>query len=241
MGAFLVWTTKAGENKSLRFDVVLEESQMLTMVSTDSPVEDGPDVTDHIREELDRCSLTVFVTNHPIEDVNGRGGRMASIKLDVPKWTPPLEATPGSVFNAVGGAIKNTIGSLLGGAAPEHSANVFQFPAEFDAPAETIAALDEIRTAKQLVDVVIPSRYYSGMLLEKVTPSRDGSTGDAIKIGLEFKQIKTVQVSIVAAPIPTEIRGAVMKKKGAQGPKDSKTPARDKAFLKGLYDEYKRK
>ncbi len=91
MGAFLVWTTPNGESKSLLFDVVTEEGQTLSASSTDHPVEDGPDITDHIQKEVDRVSLTVFVTNTPIVDIHGRGGVVAPLKLD----PPPNE------FNAV--------------------------------------------------------------------------------------------------------------------------------------------
>jgi hypothetical protein len=240
MGAFLVWTSKTGESKSLFFDAVTEESQMLSMSSTDSPVEDGPDITDHVRQEVDRVSLQVFVSNQPIIDKNGRGGRVSKLELNPPKYKPPLQATPGSLYAAAGGAIKSAVGSLVGGGSKQTAAQVLQFPNEFDAVADTIQIFQKLRDTKQLVDVVTRGKYYEGMLAEKVSVSRDASTGDGAKISIDFKQILTVQVSIVAAPVPTEIRGEAMKPKGVQAAKPAKAPEKKKAILKGMIDQLKK-
>lgn len=235
MGAFLTWQPKAGPSKSLFFDSCTEETQTLAATSTDFPVEEGVNISDHVHDERDQCVLEVFVSNQPIYDWNNRGGRVQKLPIKLQQYKAPLEATPGSVFAAVGGAVKSAVSSLLGNQR-EFAAQVMQWPTSFDAVGETLAVLESLKKSKQLVNVVIPSRVYENMLLEQIQVTRDAGTGDGAKLHLEFKQMRIVEAKIVTAPIPTEIRGATTKAKGAQAPKDAKAETTKKSVAKGLID-----
>lgn len=232
MGAFLTWTPGAGPQQSLFFDVVTEETQTLTSTATEHPVEDGANIADHVKRELDQVTLEVFVSNQPIYDLNKRGGKVARIDLKVPTFKAPFAPTPGAVFSAVGDAI----GGLLAGNVATPSPNVLQWDSEFDAVGETQALLEKLRKEVQLVDVVTSVRLYENMFLEKIEVSRNAGTGDGAKISLSFKEIRKVAVSIVNAPIPTEARGATPKPKGSQSPKDAKAQGPKKSIAKALLD-----
>ncbi len=236
MGAYLTWTPKVGPAKSLFFDAVTEEAQDLASTATEHPVEEGANIADHIRDELERCSLEVFVSNQPVYDWNNKGGKVSSVPIKLQKFKPPLAPTPGAVFGAIGSAVKAGVGALLGGNR-EYAAQVLQFKQSFNAVSDTLTVLETLKKSRQLVNVVIPSKTYENMLIEKVHVSRNASTGDGAKFHLEFKQLRMVEAKIVNAPIPTEIRGATMKTKGAQGPKNAKAETQKKSIAKGLLDQ----
>jgi hypothetical protein len=231
MGAFLMWENKAGQPKELHFDVVTSETQEQNVTATEHPVEDGANVADHIRRELDRVSLEVFVSNTPIADVNNRGGKVATVPITIEKYKAPLAPTPGAVFNAVGSAI-----SGLFAGKEEYNAQVFRFPDDFDAVAETLATLEQIRDDASLVTVTTSARDYENMLLESVSLNKTARTGTGATFTLMFREMRKVQVSIVNAPIPTEIRGNIKKPKGIKAPVSAPAvdvPGQKKSMLFG--------
>jgi hypothetical protein len=213
MGAYLKWTNKAGLPKDLHFDVVTNETQEQTVTATEHPVEDSANIADHIRRELDRVTLEVFVSNTPIFDVNNRGAKMSTVPVPLEKYKAPLAPTPGAVFNAVGSAI-----SGLFAGKEEYNAYVMQFPEEFNAVADTLAVFEQLRADASLVEVITSSRDYGNMLLESVTLNKTAQTGSGATFMLSFREMRKVQVSIVNAPTPTEIRGELPKPKGLKAP-----------------------
>lgn len=218
-GCYLTWTTKAGENKFLRFDLVLSETHKLTATATEHPVEKGANVTDHIRSELDAIDLSVFVTNTPIHNENllkvfgDTRGSVQSSSLEVELYEAPLEPTPGSLFNAVGGALS----TLLEGK-KEYNSLTLKFPTEFNSVSETLKILREVKETGQLVNIITPMWDYSNMALLSIDLPRTPGDGDAGKFSLSFKALRIVSTKQVANPIPTEPRGKQAVSKGAKGP-----------------------
>lgn len=62
----LIWQDDSGQTVSLRFDVVTSENHDSTNIITEHPVEEGADISDHVRPELDRVSIEAYVTNKPL-------------------------------------------------------------------------------------------------------------------------------------------------------------------------------
>jgi hypothetical protein len=232
MGAFLSWSPTAGPSKSLFFDVCTEEAQELSSTATEYPVEDGANVSDHVKRELDRVTLEVFVSNTPIYDVNDRGGAVQSKEIKLVKYKAPFALNPGAVFSAVGGAIS----SLFSGNR-EYSANVLQWSTDFDAVSDTLGILEKLKADVQLVDVVLPSKVYENMFLEKIEVSRNAGTGSGARFSLSFREIRKVAVRLVNSPVPTQVRGSIPKPKGLQSPKVPGAPAAKKSVAKGLIDK----
>lgn len=216
MSAFLTWSPKIGPAKSLFFDVVTEIGATFVSTPTDNPVEEGIDVSDHVKHDPVRVTLEVFVSNTPIYDRNNKGGFYGSVPIKLEKYKAPLAPTPGAVFGAIGGAIKDAVGSLLGGH-QEYAANVLQFP-DFDAVADTLQVLEQLRDTSQLLTVYTRARSFDDMHLSKITLHRNAASGTGGTFQLELQQIRQVTVSIVNAPIPTQVRAKPAIAKGAQSP-----------------------
>lgn len=233
--AYLSWTTDAGLSKSLFFDVVTEIGVELSSATTEHPVEDGVNVSDHVKKELDKVNLEVFVSNAPIEDINDRGGRVSTIPIKLQHYKAPLAPTPGAVFNAIGGALKDAVGSLLG-KKEEYGVQVLQWDDSFDAVADTLTILENLKNTAQLVDIFMSARDFSNMFLEKIDLQKNAGTGTGATFHLSFKEIRKVKVRLVNAPVPTETRAQLQKPKGAQGSKDAPAQGPKKSVAKGIVD-----
>ncbi len=214
-GAFFQWTTKAGLNKALYFDCCLSESTELDSDATENPVEEGANVSDHVKKQLNKISLELFVSNSPIEDVNDRGMSLKSVPLKFERYNAPLPLNP---LGAVTSLASAAIGALIGGN-DEVNAQVYKFGTDFDAVAETLTILETLRDTAQLIDLVTPKRLHESMFLEKISMTRDAKSGDGATFKIDVKELRKVKVSLVNAPVPTEVRGNVAKNKGSKGAK----------------------
>lgn len=131
-GAYLSWTDAAGATQTLIFDLVEKEDWDGPSDITQSPVERGPNVTDHIRPGLRTCQLQVFLTNSPIEanqwtDMNFGAGDTVVLparqllvkpwdgKIQAPRWENNILAK--ALAMTAGGAIGGAVGGALGGGA----------------------------------------------------------------------------------------------------------------------------
>lgn len=240
MGAYLYWKTKAGQAKTLWFDVVTDEQHHLKASSTDHPVEEGVDITDHIRPEVARVSLSTFVSNSPLVNkvevaaftgksgklIGAQGGNVNGKELDVPTYDPPLAPTPGSVLNALTSAIAN----LLNGK-KEYKAQVLTFDKEFDNVQDVYDALEECRKTSQLVDVVSSTRTYKNMHIEDLNMTRGPDQGTGATFTLELKEIRVVSTLKVTAPKPAETAGFPRKDNGNKGPNPADDPTKRASYL----------
>lgn len=227
--AWLFWTTPAGQPGTLRFDLVKSISPEFTSTVTKHPVEKGADVTDHVHQELDRVSLSVYVTNTPIIRKEQAGGRkdaeLRAVPLDVPSYTPPLAPTPGALF----GAAKRAVIGLFG-TQPEYVATVLAFDQEFNAPAETETALRALKETVQLVTVTTEDADYENLVLTSVSKTVGAEEGDGAAFELVFEQIRIVSTKIVDAPKPLEKRGAPPVKAAAQKPSTTVSVDKSKTY-----------
>ncbi len=71
------WIGSAGDSSYftalLIFDATIKETFHDTSVVTRQPVEQGVDITDHVRPEPSSISLDALITNSPLQDLNGFG------------------------------------------------------------------------------------------------------------------------------------------------------------------------
>lgn len=234
MGAYLYWTNDVGLSKILWFDVVTEEGQNRSAEATEHPVEEGVDVTDHVRPKVPRITLATFVSNTPISnkvEVAARIGGMQGIgtkrligaqpgdltghELVVPSYDPPLQPTPGSLLNAALGAISSLLTSKK-----QYKAQTLTFPTEFNNVKEVHDELIGLIETSQRVSVATSNRTYANMVIEDCSMSRTADTGTGATIHLEMKEIRVVSALSVTAPKPAPDSNAdARKNKGAQGTK----------------------
>src|SRR5689334_13044349 len=69
MGAYLTF-----DGTDCDFDVVTTETVELTATATEKAVEQGADISDHVRPGLTRITLECVTSNTPISDVNNLYG-----------------------------------------------------------------------------------------------------------------------------------------------------------------------
>jgi len=234
MGAFLKWLpTGSVQFKFMYFDVVTSETHEGSSFISEHPVEKGANVSDHVRDELDKVTLEVFISNAPLGMPNTPGvgdGQQQSMPIDAPTYTAPLAPTPGAVFSAIGGAV-SSLTNLILGKNDKVNANVLVF-GDTNYVAQTLEALRDLKASKQMVNLVTSEHLYDSMILENYTLPRDSSSGTGGAFTLSFKQMRIVESKIVAAPVPTEPRAKVPVARGAKGPED--TDANKSSVLNGL-------
>jgi hypothetical protein len=130
-GAYLSWTDASGATQTLIFDLVEKEDWNGPSDITQSPVENGANITDHIRPGLRTVTLQIFLTNSPIEsnqwtDMDFGAGDTVVLparqllvqpwdgKIQAPRWENNILAK--ALAMTAGGAIGSAVGGALGGA-----------------------------------------------------------------------------------------------------------------------------
>jgi hypothetical protein len=139
--------------------------------------------------------------------------------MKFPKYEPPLEATPGSLFRLAAAGI-GAVADLITGGPPATVAQIFIFDDVFDRITEVQTVLGELKSRGALITAVTHSRYYRDMVINRVSLPRTEAGGAAFQIGL--RQIRHISSATVQAPKPEELRGEAAKKMGAQKPKPVK-------------------
>lgn len=238
---YIVWVQNDGTLRSLLFDCVTSVTTTLTTEVTEHPVELGANVADHIRPSTDTVQIEVFVSNEPLDDsassLNfGLRGRVVPVELKIEPYEAPLEFTPGSAYNAIGGAIKGGISSLFGGGPRKYAAQVFKFDGSKDLVAETFQLLLEAKRKSSLFQVVTRENLFKDMVLTDCAMSRSRETGNGARLTLDFKQVRRVKISVVGAPDPAEPRAAPAVKRGAKDTAPAKNAERRKSLLKAGAD-----
>lgn len=253
MGTYLEF---AGQ--PLYFDAVTNEATKHAAKVTEHPVEDGANVSDHIRDELDTVTLEVFVTNQPIKDVNnlygldlnyielievdGKEGKLAGKQLDIPKYRP-IPITPGAAIQAIGNAVRDllgdaTVAQLYGQTEAKKltaAAPVQNWPTKFNAITDTVAQLVDWKMRGVVGKVITPWKTFPSVVFTEIGTVRNAPTGDAAIVSLSFKEIRLVESKLVTAPVPTEPRGNTEKAKGRQPTSFVREPvAKKKALLRKI-------
>lgn len=238
----------------LHFDAVTNEQTELSAKVTEHPVEEGANVSDHIRDELDKITLEVFVSNAPIKDVNGVygldltavellevEGKEAVLKgkqLDIPKFRP-IPITPGAAIQALSSAVGDllsdaTVAQLYGQTEPkkiEGAALVHSWGTKFNAVTDVVGLLNDWKKKGVVGKVITPWKTFPSMVIDKVATVRNAPTGDAAVVSITFKEIRLVESKLVTAPVPTEPRGNTQKAKGRQPTSFVREPTEPKKSL----------
>jgi len=204
-----------GRLVAIAMDATLRETHTSSAVATEHPVEEGTNISDHVRAELPRVEVEAFVTNTPIrvprsrlqpdsDQLGGATGEFEAVELRVPE--PPVN------FNLAAAA-----GALYGALFPAaRTARVLRFSQPFNRVVSTYDLVSAIVELGTPVLIVTALRSYENMVIENLTTPREAATGDAIAFTFAAKQIRTVASEIVAAPDPIEERGRRRQARGGQ-------------------------
>ena len=207
----------------------------MTSEVTEHPVEQGSNLTDHVRKNARMLTLEMYVTNTPIEDL-GRG-LVQTVTVERPRFEPSLVASPGAAFRLAESTVKGLVNSLLNRAPSgpiEYQALVFNEP--FDRIKEVQEALHALWDQSASMSAVTSLGTYDNMVLEKVDTPRTEPGGAVFTIDL--KQIRTVTTASVKAPKPLEKRGAPATAKGSQSTKPVEEKVKAASILANGLDAF---
>jgi hypothetical protein len=222
--AFLTWgdpvTDPAYAQGQLGFDAVLSEHHDLTAEVTDYAVEQGVAVVDHVRPNPDRITLETFVTNTPVYSVDAQDQQPLTLDLPYPDQAP---AGPGPLGNLFGGGFQAVSSALS--RPTQASASVMLFDGDIDYVQNALLQLQSLKDTATLLTIITPRNTYFNMILERIAMQRDRTTGTSgANFSLEFRQIRIVSSSVVAAPLPTIPRAIPTANKGKKDPTAAPQP-----------------
>ena len=214
----------------LHFDVVLSESVEYVSEVTESPVEKGANVTDHVRTSPVRITIDAFYSSHPIypEDVQGggsRGGSVNGVSLAVPSMPPRIN----SLSSALSAAASEVTSLLGGGSKDPNVASVLTFSKPVDGPREALAILENARRNAELVTVISGTNgFFENCIVERVATRKDSESGCGADITVTLRELFFVAAQEIVEPDPEFTRA---KKKIDRGKQDTKPVETKKTSL----------
>jgi hypothetical protein len=209
----------------LEIDATITEISDITAEATEHPVEEGANVTDHVRPGLLRIQLECVVSNTPTRP-RVEGSSIRSVDLDIPGRT---------IF--AGGAIRNQRSRTEGRAASTIPARVLTFATEFDRPVEVVDQLRDLMHAGTPVDILdLRLGDLEGWLLVGMSP--EVAATDSVRFTLTAQELRTAVTEEVAAPSPRVERGRRQRQRGRQrGSGDGDGQTRRRSAARSIYDQ----
>ena len=216
------------------FDAITNEVPAYESDVTEVPVEEGPEVTDHIQLKNPRLKLQGNVSQTPLTLQQTVAAVVAS----------GVSLATSSQFreNALNSGVQNLAGvagaSLLGNAA---GGDLTQGLAD----ALARAALLDAWQRRARFNVITKRQQFNDMVIQKMSFPRDSNTGDQIVFDLDLKNIKvvsplTVQLDTVSEDVVTSATGNADLGQQSKSAFDATTEAAaDKTFAKSVFDFFR--
>lgn len=240
-----------GSLVTIEFDATPREQHTASAVPTEHPVEKGPNISDHVRPELDKLTVDVHVTNTPTRvpgsNLDGASGSVSPVTLnvdtleqtttqksievptrpDIPRVLPGVGLLAGSGLLDSTTTVKvQTHDTRLIRASA--TANVLQFDSVFDRVRSIYDELLVLKDSATLLTINTSLRQYENMVLRQISAPRSVPDGNAITFTLDFQQIRFATAKRVAAP-KTKM-GAQKKNLGAKPTTATETPSASVAY-----------
>ncbi len=237
-GVLLTW------NRGLdfvRFRFVKTYSYPATATPTSYPIEDGPNITDHVDCPPPEFTFETIVSNTPMrkQDIGGDGFAPLALKvpgLKIVKYTKSIEPpkniklrSPFDVVANIGTVIDlvsdNTIQQPWQGFEDEEiqiSQTALQFPTRIDYVQDVYTLLKRLRASATLLQVITPLDQFTNAVITNLAPKK-GDKGAALSLSITVKPLLIVNTVKVARPDPTQGKtlGTVAKGVDPKKPKDS--------------------
>ena len=222
-GASITYTDQSGALRIITFDCTVRVLHNGTAVVTEKPVDEGANISDHIRAENRRVTLEVEVTNTPVLSPTGKGGLPSAVQLQRPRvdFTKLAKVTGGQHARRVG-PISFTSGSPPVVSPAETStvienvsATVLQFAESFDRVLEVSDALDELRTAGTPVGVTTRLRQYTRCAIVSVSAPEEAA--DSITFSIDLVETRLVSSETIDVQPPVKEQRAKKKTTGGTG------------------------
>jgi len=166
---------QGGRIGKVDLDVVVSEEHTYSNQVTSFPVEDGSDITDHVRQEPEMISLSGIVTGSPVEFFGGV--RKAS-----------------DFFKRGKGAGNDQLKEAFEG---------FLKDMGYNYPEQAGGGLKARNTAS-LVDISLGLRNYTNMIITNFSVPRDKGTGEALRFSLTAKRVRLVALPFEVNTVSAE-------------------------------------
>lgn len=224
MSTVVTWTDDNGAQASLELDVDTQESHELVSDITEHPVEEGADVTDHVRPRLRRVTIEGFVSDTPLLGNPGVAdvAEFKSFELQIPE-KPTLISLSAGLQAGI-----SAIGDALFGAPAPPKVTMLTLDDVKSRKRAIYDALEDVRINARICRVITSLHEYDNMLIEQVTPTRTPEDGNGAVFSVVFKELIQVTSDVVIAPVPAETLGAVKKSAGAKNAKTDEGKADEK-------------
>lgn len=200
-------------------DASLEELHISDSEVTTHPVEEGSDITDHVRPKADAIRLTGVVSNQPIETPGSHadGARPVTLSREF-ELGPPGAISGVTGGGLVGGALASAVGDLLG---LNRGAVVAQgFDQGFDRVADAYLELLAIKNEGRLFEISTTLRTYEQMVMRQLEVRRDAENGQWLRFSAVCEQLRIVATALGDIPEPKVERAKTEQTK-------AKTPTKD--------------
>lgn len=202
----------------LLVDATISRSTNFENELTMHPVEDGPDITDHIRTKPLTLQIDGLISETPL-------------KLDAQK--AGLVSSGASFANRSLGGFKGGVGStVVGAGAGKLGARLFQADGS---PAELgRQVLEGLVLSRERFRIVAGAKFYDNMVITRLSIPEDNQTGRALKFSCTVQQIMIVKGETVLIEKIAQSAAHTASKKtnlGAQATTEA-TPQKRTSILK---------
>lgn len=215
---------KGGNTATIFLDATVKEDFSAPIEPTTHPVENGPDITDHVILRPQKLSIEGIISDTPF-----------SIEAQAAGIATTVAATVGQ---ALGGALGGVVGAVAGS---KTLAGVLQAPSSIkvtDKDGKPVTrestesgdngrlrdAINEfmtIRAEKQPVTIITGLKQYRNFLLTSFQVSRDQQTGGSIRVNLEFQELIIANSQTIRVPIPATKAGLPKQEQGRKNATES--------------------
>lgn len=194
----------SAQTYSVRIDATVSESHVFANTVTDHPIERGAALTDHVRPNPARLTITGMVSNHPFvlpADHIGPAVEETRQTVDV-RIAPRVRVIPIVPPTAVLAPLQRPDVAVTTRISRGYStsATVVTFSNSFDRARAVFDSLVTLRDNGTLIRVVTSLRDYPSMVIESLTVPRDAATGEALVFDIALKQVITATLQQVAVP-----------------------------------------
>ena len=186
----------SGQLQLMDFDAVIRDTHESSATVTEHPVEEGANISDHIRKDLDRLTLEIVVSNTPIRVpktlLSGISGRVQAVDITDPN----------------SGVVLAT-------------ANLLKFDGELDRVRTVYEEVLRLMNSGTLLSVFTSLRDYENMVIRRAAPVRVAASGNALVMTIDLTEISIAESEIVDAPRAAETRGRNRRNDGRQNPTET--------------------
>jgi hypothetical protein len=164
----------------IELDCVISDDHTYANEVTKFPVENGADITDHIRQLPVEVTIDGFVTNSPVK------------YMDVIGYTKGIWQNDASMFTH-DDRINATFEKLL---------EYMGHPSAGNLP-----SISNVKRKAQLIDIVTGLRIYTGMVITSLKINRNNTTGEALYFTVAFTKMTQVSIEFLTILHVSDLNG----------------------------------